>query len=95
MSALSTSVAVVSFKGLYHRIPWGLSCSNYRNCAKMRWRTRFDLRSHWILIISQRVSLAVKLELGILASLRIMVTLGQWLEQTILAYRSHLKRVMS
>jgi len=61
----------------------------------MRWRTRFDHRSHWILIISQRVSLAVKLELGILASLRIMVTLGQWLEQTILAYRSHLKRVMS
>ena len=71
-------------------IPWALSCSNYSNCAKMRRRPRFDRGSRWILIISQRVSLTVTLELGILTSPRNTVLLGQQLEQTILAYRSHL-----
>jgi len=35
------------------------------------------------------VSLTVTLELGILTSLRITVTLGKRLEQTVWAYRSH------
>jgi len=66
----------------YCRIPWVLSCSNYSNCAKTRWRPHLDRCSHWILGISRRVSL----KLGILTSLRITATLGQRLEQTILAY---------
>jgi len=54
-SALITSAAVVFFKGLYCGIPWALSCSNYSNCVKMRWRPHFDHCSRWILIISRRI----------------------------------------
>jgi len=88
-SALSISAAVVLFEGLYYRISWALSCCNYRNCAKTRRRLCFDYCSHWILIISRKVSLTVTLEPGILTSLRITVTLGQWLEQTALTYHLH------
>jgi len=35
----------------------------------MRQRPRFDCCNYWILIISQRVSLSITLELGILTSL--------------------------
>jgi len=46
--------------------------------------------NQWILTISRRVSLTVTLELCILTSPRITVTSGLRLEQTVLAYRSHL-----
>jgi len=87
MNALSTSVVVVFFGDLSCGIPWALSCSNYSNCVKTRRRPRFD-RSHWILIISRRVSLIVTLELGILTSLRRTVTLGQRLEYTVRTFTS-------
>jgi len=93
-SALCTSAAVVLFEGLFCEIPWALNCSNYGNCAKTRPWPRFDRRSLWIFIIP-RFSLTITLLLGILTSLRIMVTLGQRLGQTVLAPCLHLKGVMS
>ena len=84
------SALTVFLEELYCRIPCAISCSNYRNCAKMRGRPRFDRRSHWSHIVSRKVLLTVTLELGILTSLRITVTLAQRLEQTVLAYRPHI-----
>ena len=60
-----------------------VSCSNYSKCAKTRRWPRFDQCSRWILTIPGRTSLTVMLELGILTYLRMAITLGQWLKQTI------------
>ena len=83
MSGLSTSPDVVFSEGLYYRISWAISWNNYRNCVKTRWQSNFGLPSHWILIISQRVSLINTLAICLLTALRITVALGQRLDQMV------------
>ena len=86
----SPSAVVIFFKGLYHGIPRVLSCSNYSDSAKTR-RLILIIVAAGFLSLFEGFPLTNTLELGILTSPRIPVTLDQRLERIVLVYRSYLK----